>query len=241
MRLNWQKVLIYFVVPLGTSLALIAMYFSGIRFFETLVAAPYMDSIHVNSRREFGLLENLQNLLLLAILVAFYHVKRQEKLLLSVLMAGLVCLTIVVFLEEIDYGLHFYELARGIPPDEAREVSQRNLHNVGDRTSQLKRISEITMVLVFVVAPFALMRTQNPTLRYLRPDPYSVLTLVAALIVRSVAHALEDRGLGVGLEGNISEFRELVTYYLFALYAYQLASGRSLGSPKQSAHSPVQE
>lgn len=58
-----------FLVPLLMGGALVAMYFSGNRILETLVAAPYFDKVPWRARREFGLLEKLQNQLLITALV----------------------------------------------------------------------------------------------------------------------------------------------------------------------------
>ncbi|MEX0876072.1 MAG: hypothetical protein WD114_01315, partial [Phycisphaerales bacterium] len=61
------KVFWYFLLPMGVSGLLLAMYFSGVRVLESVVSAPYLESVHWNSRREFGLLENLQHLILLGV------------------------------------------------------------------------------------------------------------------------------------------------------------------------------
>ncbi|MEX0876100.1 MAG: hypothetical protein WD114_01460, partial [Phycisphaerales bacterium] len=138
------------------------------------------------------------------------------------LMMAVVALGAVgLFLEEIDFGLHYYEFVMEIPPEEIAE--DRNFHNVGDRTDVLKAVSTGGMILLFGLAPFALWWVRRPWVRYFVPDRYFILLLGAALITRTVAHGLHDRGLGVGLEGNLSEFRELIIYYMGLLYTVYLA------------------
>lgn len=222
LRVSKSQFVWYFVAPMALSGVLIAMYFSGNRLLETLVSAPYFDAVPPNSRREFGLLETIQHAILLAASAvaaraAFVHRNRLSKALMGVIAA----VVFLLLLEEIDYGLHYYEYLAGVPHEEAVQV--RNLHNVGDRTDVLKTLSLVGMLGVFVVAPLALRRTTHRWVRYLTPEPAMALTLVVAIITRTVVHRLNDRGLGFGLEGNLSEFRELVMYYLGLAYTIYLA------------------
>ncbi len=222
LRVSRRQFVWYFVVPMATSGVLIAMYFSGVRLLETLVAAPYFDAVPPNSRREFGLLETIQHGILLAASViaaraAFVHRNRLSRVLMGVVAA----VVFLLLLEEIDYGLHYYEYLAGVPHEETAQV--RNLHNVGDRTDVLKTLSLVGMLGVFVVAPLALRRSTHRWVRYLTPEPAMALTLLVAIITRTVVHSLKDRGLGFGLEGNLSEFRELVMYYLGLMYTIYLA------------------
>lgn len=225
MPLNRRKLFVYFALPLSVSGILLAMYFSGVRFFENVVAMPYFEAVAENSRREFGLLENLQHLVLLGIsVIALRAIPKQSHILTRALFIGIALGAVFMFAEEIDYGLHYYEYLAGVPHDEIAE--ERNLHNVGDRTSRLKTISDIGMILVFGIAPLVLFKVRNPWVRYLLPDRYMIATLIAAFIVRTLSHALDDRGYGHGLQSNMSEFRELITYYMGLLYTWQLARSR---------------
>lgn len=223
-----KKILIYFGVPLVVTGTLVAFYFSGVAGLQQIVA-PRIRGVLPNTSREFGLLENVQNLVLLAMLVvsvAGVLVKktRLEK-------AGLALLSLfilVVFLEEIDYGLHYYEYFNDVPWNERAEV--RNWHNQGDRTDQIKRPVDIVTILLFVIAPILFANSRWPLLRFLTPDRYSILTLAAAFIIRSLAHGLEERGIGDRgvIHQNLSEFRELITYYVYFLYVIEIALRRRL-------------
>lgn len=217
-----HKLLWYFIVPMALSGAMLAMYFSGVRLLETIVVAPYFEAVPMNSRREFGLLENLQHLMVLAICtIALRASIRKKDLIAKAFMAFVALGGIVLFLEEMDYGLHLYEFLTGTSPENTAGV--RNLHNVGNRTSMLKTVSTALTGIVFGIAPFALGNARDPYVRYFLPDPAMLLVLLVALITRSIAHALDDRGLGHGLDGNLSEFRELVMYYLGLVYTVYLA------------------
>ena len=227
--IHWTKVFWYFTLPMVVSIAMLAMYFSGVRVLETIVAAPYFEAVPWNSRREFGLLENLQNLILLgvvgiAVSAVIKHHNRTVKAFMVVVAIG----ATLLFLEEIDYGLHYYEYLAEVPHHELAQ--KRNLHTQGDRTSNLKTVGTIMIVIVFGIAPFALAHSRHPLVRYFRPDPYMALMLIVAYVTRTIAHALNARGMGHGLEGNLSEFRELIIYYMglaYTLYLVRQATRQS--------------
>lgn len=226
-----RKRIWYIAVPITSALIMVLMYFSGIPVLRQIIT-PTIEGIYGNSQREFGLLENLQNVLLLTMVIfAIRGALRKKDLYERVAFGGLACFAFFVFLEEIDYGLHFYEYARGIQSDEA--AADRNLHNVGDRTSTIKRIVDVGMFVLFVVLPFGFHKSRNRYLRYLAPDRYSVLTLMGGVLVSKFAHLLNDRGYGdaANIGSNISEFREYVTYWLFLLYIRELVFHRDLNAP----------
>ena len=213
-----RKLAIYLVVPTVVGLALILAYFSGVSWLQALVS-PRIVGMHPNSSREFGLLENLQNLCVLAILiVAAWAVKRKTLRIEKAAFAGLVVFSLLVLLEEIDYGLHYYEYWKGITFFQAAQT--RNLHNMGDLNKLLKNVMDTVMVLLFVIAPLACANSRRPLLRYLTPDRYAILTVVAMFALSRFAHYLRDIGAGTPgtINKNISEFRELTIYYLCLVY-----------------------
>lgn len=232
-KIDRRKVFWYFVLPLAVTGSLLAMYFSGVRLLETLISAPYFEEIGMASRREFGLVENLQNLILLGMIgVALWAVFKHPDRPVKVLMGFVALCTTVLFLEEIDYGLHLYEYFASVPPEE--RVVRRNLHNVGTRTDLLKAGATGGAIILFGIVPFipfpASLRNAEKGpgrwIRYLTPDRYMALMLVAMLIARVVGHTLDKRGFGFGLHGNMAEFRELVTYYMGLTYTILLARRR---------------
>ena len=225
-----RKLVMYGGIPLGVSAVLLLLYFSGIQSLQQIVI-PYVEGIYGNSMREFGLLENLQNVVLLVMFVICLKGMRiQLGKLWKVALSGLACFTLLVLLEEIDYGLHYYEYVMGIEAKDAAE--SRNLHNVRDRTSTIKQLVDLAMLIFFVIMPFALRKSEQPLVKHFLADRYSVITLLVGLIVSEVAHSLNDIGMSFqGIDNhNTSEFRELVTYYLCLLYYFEVIVKRRWGS-----------
>lgn len=220
-RIDWRQVWWFGGLPALLSGSMLAMYFSGSRVLENIVSAPYFEAVALNSRREFGLLEGIQHAMLLAVVciaarAVFVHPRRAVRRLMTAVAIGAALLLV----EEIDYGLHYYEYLMQIPHDQLAE--KRNLHNIGSRTAALKSIATACAVVVFGLAPFVLWKAKRPWVRYFRPPAYAVLTLIVAGLTRTIAHRFDKAGLGFGLDGNLSEFRELVMYYLGLAYTVLL-------------------
>lgn len=230
--MNWRKVTIYFFTPLAFVLPMVFMYFSGIEILQ-LIISPRIEGLYGNSNRELGLLESTQNVVLIAIIILLARAVLIHKLwwFRAAAIVAL-CGATFVFLEEIDYGLHYKEFFTGISADEAAE--RRNWHNVGDRTSRIKQIVDTAVIFWFLIAPFALAGSNFRLLRTITPDKYAALTLVAMFIIRNTAHGLQDAGFeGSGtMDSNLSEFRELATYYLGAVYLFDISERRLRGRPR---------
>ncbi len=229
--MNRRKIIIYLIVPLTVSIPMILMYFSGIDTLQHIVS-PDIEGLYGNSNRELGLLENIENVVLFVMLVtlvraAFYIKHPMGRAAIAILIAG----TTFVLLEEMDYGLHYYEYVAGIDASDA--VQERNWHNVGKRTSKTKRIVDVGMVVWFLITPLALHGRNIPRVQTLIPDRYAALGVIAMFITRSLAHGLQDAGFGSPgtMDSNLSEFRELVTYYVCAVYLYDLCERRLRGKP----------
>ncbi len=60
------------------------------------------------------------------------------------------------------------------------------------------------------------------------PSGYCALTLVGGFLVSQLAHGLEDVGFrhNGSLLHNVSEFREMFTYWVGVLYLWELARRR---------------
>ncbi len=227
-----KKLAIYLFVPSVMSLGLIGAYFSGVHWLQQIVCPRFDKVLYVNSAREFGLLENLQNVFLIAIaVIAGLGVRRKKRKIEKAALILLCLFAIFVFLEEIDYGLHYVELAKGVKPLEQAEV--RNVHNIGDINKFMKKGSDIGLAVFFVVIPLAFAKSRISLLRYLAPSRYAILTMVAMVLLSTLAHSLKDNGFGAGgsIGKNISEFRELNIYYLFMIYIFDVVFRRSYGAP----------
>lgn len=213
---------IFFIFPMTLSAMLIAMYFSGIDVLQQIVSPMRKADLAV-AMREFGLLENLQNLYLLIIIFISCHGMR-KKVLINERLAWLAVTAIAVFvlLEEIDYGLNFYDFLTQTPPGDVTQV--RNIHNVGNLNKKIKIAVDLILVCLFVFAPFVLGRSASPLIRYVLPNRWLALTVLGMALLSSVAHKLDDAGLAQegSLNHNITEFRELTIYYVWMLYLYEL-------------------
>lgn len=226
--MNFKKILVYFVIPMTVSLTLIGMYFSGNNTLQEIVS-PRMPGYNPDTWREFGLLENLQNLVLLAMfIVVLLSLRKKTNWTERLGFVLLAVFTLFVFLEEIDYGLHYYEYINDIGWKESREV--RNWHNQGDRTDIMKQLVDAFTISLFLLVPLLFSRSKRPLLRYIAPDRHSILTLVAAFLTSRLAHSLQDMDIGTRgtIHNNLSEFRELVTYYVYFLFVAEVGLRRSL-------------
>lgn len=213
-----RKLLIYLIIPALISLIFVWGYFSGDLRIQELVA-PRMN-------REYGLLENLQNLGLLALIaLAVYGLTRKrlrfERVILACVLAG----GIFLFMEEIDYGRHHYRYLIGDPIDDrGRDTegkgSDWNIHNLGNINQLFKRTLDMGMIAFFIIFPLVTWKSTNRMIRYLRPDPWFILTMVAMLAVSRCSKLLVRAGLGMDgvLQSNTAEFRELIVYYVFLIY-----------------------
>ncbi len=133
-----------------------------------------------------------------------------------------------IFLEEIDYGIHFYEYFFG-----ETGTIHRNWHNQKEdggnqNIRKLRQITDSIIFLVFIVLPLLKNKNLVKPIKHLIPSRWFIPGLMIALIASRIAHGLEDYGFGIingvvgGLTNNISEFRETTCYYFFMLYALHL-------------------
>lgn len=214
----FRKLLVYLIIPAVFSLLFVWGYFSGDLRIQELIA-PRLN-------REYGLLENLQNLLLLAVIaiVAYGIIRKQlrlERIILGCILVG----GIFLFMEEIDYGRHHYRYLIGDPIDNRikdtnEDSNDWNLHNRGNINQLFKRTLDMGMIAFFIIFPLITWKSTNRLIRYLRPAPWFILTMVTMIVISRYAKALNRAGLGMNgaLQTNTAEFRELIVYYVFLLY-----------------------
>ena len=217
-----KKITAFLLIPGIGSALLIAAYFSGIPWLRAIISPSI--------NREYGLLENLQLVLLLMIVVcaAFGVIIKQnrtEKIIMVVILAG----SVFMFLEEFDYGLHYYRLLTGNPLVDSETEKFINVHNIGEASPKFKLSGDLSLIILFIIFPLFFSRSRNNLLRYLAPNRFFILTVILMFVVSRTAHFLEDAGIGGSgsLHGSISEFRELLTYYVFALYFFELVFRRN--------------
>ena len=231
-----NNLLLFVILPACLNLTFIIFYFSGNQFFQYLIS-PQFEWLHHRSWREFGLLEQMQNTFLLLIVALFLlEVFRRPALIEKIFFLGGGLVMLILLLEEIDYGMHFYEYFNG--QESAIEVTQRNWHNrdISGRSinGRLKKASSLLMFIWFIACPLLSGKIDFKWLKNIVPSRWFVIAFALALFFSSLAHYLDRHSLGIiqgiagSLEGNISEFRETSTYYLYFLYAIQLTVTRPL-------------
>lgn len=228
---TFQKHLFYWILPVFVTLSCVFIYFYDMFGWSYLMASP------VN--REFGVVENLQLMILGTIIfLAFKGIKNNPNRAARQCFRLLIGLTIVIFLEEIDYGLHYWDYLN-LTPQESTSVMQidynvevRNIHNNGQITNISKLISYALIIILFVLIPLlpASIKERYGIYKYVSPSRFIVTTAVSLLIVNNIALYLyrSPGHLNNSLNGNISEFEEIMTYYIFMLYTFELTCSDKL-------------
>ena len=227
---NNHPVWVFGGVLLLLNAVLIGLYFSGLKWMQEIIA-PTIEGLQFSQWREFGLMENIQNLLMLLIIAVFIHALCNKSGVINKVFYGLgLAFFIFLFLEEIDYGLHHLEYLTG----EASGVENRNWHNQWndgvENATRLKKANDAVNILWFLLLPLLTFNQKIRTAlaRYpLIPNRWFILAVFVAVLGARVAHYLDDNGFAVinGYHGNlhktIAEFRETSIYYIYLLYALQ--------------------
>jgi hypothetical protein len=219
MNKNFKTHLIYWIVPSAITLACILIfYFNWFGLSEFI--APSIN-------REFGVIENIQNILLILIFITALKGFRTrntkiEKYGYVLIMAA----TVFMFLEEIDYGLHYYDQLTGksaITKVVVFDNEVRNLHNNGKMILNLMKLAAYIVVGLFFAALPLLpekIKTKNRWLNFLSPSRYIVATAICLLVLNQIARYLYKNYdyANHSLDSNVSEFEEIMTYYIIFLY-----------------------
>lgn len=226
----------------------VGCYFSGVSALQQLVAPTiHKANFSFTQMREFGALEMTQNILLLGIIyILACGVKQSATLPLKTFFGLGVAAFIFLFLEELDYGLHFYKYFSGDLASTPYFSWHNQLDDSGDENAtKLKRLNDAINVLWFVVASLLFKWLNNekntaPFFYKIIPSVWFPVGFFLAFIYSKGAHQLDDMGLGMinGVNGNlnqtIAEFRETSIYYLYFLYAIELYTvGKTLNQPNK--------
>ncbi len=182
--------------------------------------------------REFGIVENFQLAVILAIIyISLKAYKKSTAKLIRVTFLAVIIGSCLFFLEEIDYGLHIYDLVTGTPLDQIGQEPDgdeiRNIHNQGNITEYLKLSLYITFIVLFLLLPFIIKKVNisNPFVRWLIPTQNFIYSLIAMALMNRIALYI-DKNLKYAtvnaLEDNVSEFEEIFINYIFLLYILEL-------------------
>ena len=226
MKINNSIHFTYWQFPLLLVLLLVFMNYSGISFLTELVSPD------VN--REFGLLENLQLLLIASSLVyALKAIRLKDFWFEKLAYVVLGIFFLLLFLEEIDYGIHYYEFfVKGVEEDKGMV---RNFHNQGDNNFYLRQTSYVVMVLLFIVMPLFKKKIRINLFHHFAAKQQIIYSFIVYLFIGQLSRWLPKLGMPINesLRGNHQEFEELILYYIVLLFVYEIAnSKKALFTPK---------
>jgi magnesium-transporting ATPase (P-type) len=200
-------------------MTLMGFFFSGVPVLVEIVN-PEMN-------REWGLLENIQLIVVATIIgVSIYATAKKKPAIQKFGFIFIAIFGVFVFLEEIDYGSHLSQYLTGQQESQlAKLTGVYNVHNYGENTAKVfKRAVYVLMLLLFLVAPFVRVKFWNPIFSYLIPQPKIAIIAMITIVCELAARALVPlNGLKLDELGmDIGEFSEILVYYVFLLYVWQL-------------------
>lgn len=133
-------------------------------------------------------------------------------------------------MEEIDYGLHYYDRLTG-----KKEITKivvfdnevRNIHNNGKLILNIMKLAAYALVCIFfVVLPLLSekIKAKSKWVFFLSPSKLIVTTAVSMLVLNQIALYFYKRYeyTNHSLDVNVSEFEETMIYYIIFLYLREL-------------------
>ncbi len=187
---QFKRHLIYWILP-----SIITVLFSVIYFLNVFGLA---EVIAPDFNREFGLLENLQLLLLL--IIFYFCIKKFKNATVKWEKYGFLFLaffTVFIFLEELDYGMHYVDYFKGKSTEAVKyemyiEKKVRNIHNTNQLNGKFKTTSYIVIILFFVIMPLVpeSVKERFKGTRFLSPSKWIITTAVSLLITNKIAFYL---------------------------------------------------
>jgi len=199
-------------------------------FFFDFLGLAYVIAPEYN--REFGLIENVQLLLILGMVVLSFKTYRtsNEKFKSSFFLV-VSLFALFIFLEEVDYGLNWYDYFSGKTKKEGLANAYagdqlRNIHNQGKLLQIIKLLVYIGFAFVLIILPylFRKIKIENKYVQWLVPSHYLAYSLIAMVVLNQVALYFSNNiSYEVqALQGNVSEFEEVFIYYIAFLYLHEL-------------------
>jgi hypothetical protein len=230
-RVSFSKHFLYWILPSAVTLVCIFIFFFDF-FGLSQFIAPELN-------REFGVVENLQLILLLVVcFTAYKGIRSSTNKNARRVFRVITAMSVFMFLEEIDYGLHYVDYlnlnaeqaATTMYIDYDNEI--RNLHNNGKGQNISKLIAYSLVIICFVIAPLtsSKIKDRSPVVKYLSPSLLIITTAISILIVNNIALYLYQHSeyTNQALKGNVSEFEEIMIYYIFLLYIAELVRSRNV-------------
>ena len=219
--MNLNKHLYYWIAPTILLISCVLVYYFNFLNLGFIISPEY--------NREFGLIENIQLITIIAtIWVAFKSFIKREIKLIKYFFLGVSLFSIFIFLEEMDYGLHFIEYFSGIAHQKSTAHTEiRNIHNQGNLLPYITKFVYISFALVIIVIPLIASRIKNLNkyIKWLIPSTNLAYSLVAMFILSQFTLFVEGNVTYelTSLENNLSEFEEVFIYYIAFLYIFELS------------------
>lgn len=221
---QYKKHIIYWALPSAITVLSSLVYFFNVFGLAQVIAPDF--------NREFGLLENSQLLLLLIIFcLCIKKIKTSRVKVEKYWFLLLAILTVFIFFEEMDYGVHYIDYFNGKTTETVKyemyvEKKARNIHNTGSLTGKFKLTSYFIIVLFFVIMPLLPKRINErfAIIRFLSPSRWIVTTAISLLVTNKIAFYLHEHHnrFNRSMDGNVSEFEESMTYYIILLYLWEM-------------------
>ena len=217
--------LIYWVLPSVFLIVCMCIYFLDLFGWSNQIAPDL--------NREFGLIENVQLLIIIGIaILAFSTFTKSTVKLERLFYFGVFLFSMVIFFEEIDYGIHYYELLKSNTIAENStgvfEDGVRNIHNQGDLRQYIMLFVYISFILVLGVMYLIKGKYdfKNAFLDWIVPTSgYFIYSLIAMMALNELAGFLDQNVKDASIDslnGNTLEFEETYIYYIALLYIRDL-------------------
>jgi hypothetical protein len=207
------RIALYGVVPFIGIASLAVFYFSDVQLLRSIVSPA--------RGKEFGLLESLQNALLLgSVGIAALGVRRVRGGAVKAMLATVFLGTLFLLLEETDYGAHYLG------------TQTSNLHSLGYLETVLESAAQFGMMIFFGAFAILFADSRHRLLRAIAPDRFCVLTIFVISALQEVIWRMP--AVSGTLSGHEIEFTELGMYYLVLIYVMDLVFWRGVPSREAS-------
>lgn len=215
----------YWIIPSTFLLVCMAIYFLDIFGMSGVISPPL--------NREFGLIENVQLLLILGIFIlSIRSVRTSEVRIQRYFFVFVAFFSAFIFLEEIDYGIHYYEYFTSYTIEEnstgAFEDKPRNIHNQGRVRQYTMWVVYLGLIILLGLSTFVRNRIfkKDSLIRWLIPsNGFFILSLIAMFLLNELTLYLDQNVKDpeiTSLNGNTLEFQETFIYYIALLYHIEL-------------------
>jgi hypothetical protein len=173
--------------------------------------------------REFGLVENFQNLMLLiAAYMAFRLVMTSGSRWIRIGYLLIFLTVVFTFVEEIDYGYHYIHYLNDA--DIAERSINHNVHNTPNVNNYIRLVFYIVILIFVIILPYFPSIKLPSFIKHFVPTIHLQLTVLAFLVISKLVGIFNNISTSTNmvLDGNLSEFEELALYYLVTVYVHRL-------------------